>query len=448
MTSSLLQRSQLHHYQTEMVDRVKSIPSAGLFMEMGLGKTVTALTIIAEQFKGKTLVVAPLKIAENVWEQEIANWEHLQKLKLSKVLGTPSQRLVALKQSSDIYVVNLENLVWLLETGMKFNNLVIDESSKFKDPSTKRFKALKKQLRMFDRKLILTGTPSPQSVGDLWSQCGILDLGARLETSLTKFRDKYMEPDGMNRHTRVVYSWKPKPQAVETIQSKISDICFSLKAEDYLTMPACQTISHQLDMTKKERHDYDSLKKEAVLELKDTTLTAASAATLSQLLCQFVSGACYKAEEEGYTEVNDIKLQFLSEILDARDTPTIVFYHYRHSLDRLQKILPDAKTFSPENLAAWKAGEFPILLLQPISSGIGLNGQNNSGKTANIIWFDNTFSAEVYAQANARVFRQGQTSPVIIHHLTIKDTIDQHVLNILEGKLSLQEALMDHLKLK
>ena len=267
MTSSLLQRAQLQPYQTRMIDMAKTIPAIGLFREPGLGKTVTALTIISEQFKGKTLVIAPKRVAENVWSDEIKKWAHLQKLKLSKVLGTASQRSAALKQNSHIYVVNLENLVWLLETGTKFDNLVIDESSRFKDSSTKRFKSLKKHLRTFQRKIILTGTPTPQGIGDLWAQVGILDLGSRMETSLTKFRDKYMMPDQMNRHTRVVYSWKPKEGTVETIQQKISDICFSLKAEDYLKMPACQKITHDLDMSKQEVNHYETLKKELVLDV-------------------------------------------------------------------------------------------------------------------------------------------------------------------------------------
>ena len=408
MTSSLLQRSQLQPYQQRMIQLAQSIPSMGLFMEPGLGKTVTALTIISEQFKGKTLVVAPKRVAENVWTDEVKKWQHLHTLKLSKVLGTASQRLTALKQNSDIYVVNLENFVWLLETGVTFQNLVIDESSRFKDPSTKRFKILKKHLRMFDRKLILTGTPSPQGVGDLWSQVGILDLGSRLESSLTKFRDKYMMPDQMNRHTRVVYSWKPKPGTVDVIQQKISDICFSLKAEDYLEMPACKKVTHDLEMSKQEVNHYETLKKELVLDIEDQAITAPTAAEST--------------------------------------TPTLIFYHFKHSLERIKAAFPEAQVLDDSNMQAWRDGKVRILLAHPQSGGIGLNLQCNAGETAQTVWFDLPWSSENYIQANARIYRQGQVKPVIIHHLAVKNSIDHHVIDVLEGKINLQEALLDALK--
>mgnify|MGYP003345904068 CR=1 FL=1 len=445
MTSSLLQRSQLQPYQQRMVQMASTIPSMGLFMEPGLGKTVTALTIIAEQFKGKTLVVAPKRVAENVWTDEVEKWTHLQKLKLSKVLGTPSQRLAALKTNSDVYIVNLENLIWLLETGYQFNNLVIDESSRFKDPSTKRFKALKKVLRTFQRKLILTGTPSPQGIGDLWAQVGILDLGSRMETSLTKFREKYMVPDQMNRHTRVVYSWKPKPQAVEQIQEKISDICFSLKSEDYLQLPECSRICHELEMSKQERQHYETLKKELVLDIQDQAITAPTAAVLAGKLLQFTSGAIY-TEEGDWLPTNNAKLEFLESLLEESAAPTLVFYHFKHSLERIKAAFPTAEVLTDSNMQAWRDGRIPILLAHPQSGGIGLNLQCNAGETAQTVWFDLPWSSENYIQANARIYRQGQTKPVIIHHLAVKNSIDQHVLDVLEGKINLQEALLDSLK--
>ena len=441
----MLQRAQLQPYQQRMIDLAKTIPSMGLFMEPGLGKTVTALTIVAEQFQGKTLVIAPKRVAENVWSEEITKWSHLAKLKLSKVLGTPSQRLAALKQNSHIYVVNLENLVWLLETGMKFNNLVIDESSRFKDPSTKRFKALKKHLKSFQRKLILTGTPSPQGISDLWAQCGILDLGARLETSLTKFRDKYMLPDQMNRHTRVVYSWKPKPQAVEQIQEKISDICFSLKAEDYLKMPACQKITHDLEMSKQEVNQYETLKKELVLDIQDQAITAPTAAVLAGKLLQFTSGALY-TEEGDWLPTNNAKLEFLESLLEESTTPTLIFYHFKHSLERIKAAFPKAQVLDDSNMQAWRDGRVPILLAHPQSGGIGLNLQCNAGETAQTVWFDLPWSSENYIQANARIYRQGQTKPVIVHHLCVDKSIDDQVMQVLGGKISLQDALMNSLK--
>ena len=445
MTSSLLQRSQLQPYQQRMIELAKTIPSMGLFMEPGLGKTVTALTIISEQFKGKTLVVAPKRVAENVWTDEVKKWEHLRTLKLSKVLGTASQRLAALKQNSDIYVVNLENFVWLLETGVTFQNLVIDESSRFKDPSTKRFKALKKHLKLFQRKLILTGTPSPQGIGDLWSQVGILDLGQRMETSLTKFRDKYMMPDQMNRHTRVVYSWKPKPGTVDAIQQKISDICFSLKAEDYLKMPTCQKITHDLEMSKQEIKHYETLKKELVLDIEDQAITAPTAAVLAGKLLQFTSGALY-TEEGDWVPTNNAKLEFLESLLEESTTPTLVFYHFKHSLERIKAAFPEAQVLDDTNMQAWRDGKIRILLAHPQSGGIGLNLQCNAGETAQTVWFDLPWSSENYIQANARIYRQGQVKPVIIHHLAVKNSIDHHVIDVLDGKINLQDALMESLK--
>ena len=445
MTSSLLQRSQLQPYQQRMIQLAQSIPSMGLFMEPGLGKTVTALTIISEQFKGKTLVVAPKRVAENVWTDEVKKWQHLHTLKLSKVLGTASQRLTALKQNSDIYVVNLENFVWLLETGVTFQNLVIDESSRFKDPSTKRFKALKKHLKSFQRKIILTGTPTPQGIGDLWAQVGILDLGQRMETSLTKFRDKYMMPDQMNRHTRVVYSWKPKPGTVDVIQQKISDICFSLKAEDYLEMPACKKVTHDLEMSKQEVNHYETLKKELVLDIEDQAITAPTAAVLAGKLLQFTSGALY-TEEGDWIPTNNAKLEFLESLLEESTTPTLIFYHFKHSLERIKAAFPEAQVLDDSNMQAWRDGKVRILLAHPQSGGIGLNLQCNAGETAQTIWFDLPWSSENYIQANARIYRQGQVKPVIIHHLAVKNSIDHHVIDVLEGKINLQEALLDALK--
>ena len=298
---------------------------------------------------------------------------------------------------------------------------------------------------IFQRKIILTGTPTPQGIGDLWAQVGILDLGSRMETSLTKFRDKYMMPDQMNRHTRVVYSWKPKPQAVEAIQSKISDICFSLKAEDYLSLPECTSITHELDMSKQERQHYETLKKEMVLDIQDQAITAPTAAVLAGKLLQFTSGALY-TEEKDWIPVNNAKLEFLQSLLEESSTPTLIFYHFKHSLERIKAAFPEAQVLDDTNMQAWRDGKIRILLAHPQSGGIGLNLQCNAGETAQTVWFDLPWSSENYIQANARIYRQGQTKPVIIHHLAVKNSIDHHVIDVLEGKINLQEALLDALK--
>jgi SNF2 family DNA or RNA helicase len=404
------------------------------------------MTIAEEQFEGKTLIIAPKKVVESVWAQEAKKWEHLKNLKIAKVLGTPKQRLEALTSNSQIYIVNLENLVWLLEQNLqKFDNLIIDESSRFKDPSTKRFKALKKHLKSFKRRLILTGTPTPQGTADLWSQVGILDLGERLETSLTRFRDKYMVPDQMNRHTHVVYSWKLQPNANTIINNKISDICFSLKAGDYLQLPSCTSLYHKIEIDTQVRKKYDELRKDMVVDIKKERITAPTAAALAGKLLQFTSGAVYN-EEGAAQEVHRAKVEYLESIMEESSSPTLVFYHFKHSLQRIRLAFPQALVLDDDNIEAWRRGEIRMLLAHPQSGGIGLNLQCNVGDTAQTVWFDLPWSSENYIQANARIYRQGQEKPVIIHHLTVSDSIDEKVVDVLGGKIKLQDALLESLK--
>ena len=441
-----MKRSDLHPYQLTLINLSRSTPNLGLFLPPGLGKTTTSLTIAAEQFEGKTLIIAPKRVAETVWEQEAKKWDHLAHLKVSKIMGTPAQREAALKKDADIYLVNLENVAWLCEAAnmLVFTNLIIDESSRFKDPNTKRFKALKKHLKGFSRRLILTGTPTPQGMSDLWAQVGILDLGQRLDTSLTRFRDKYMLPDQVNRHTHVVYSWKLKLGADMQIQEKISDICYSLKAEDYLQLPECTSLYHPIEIDKNVRSKYDQLKKDMVVDIKKEKITAPTAATLANKLLQFTSGAVYSEDGEAQ-EVHRSKLERLESIMEESSSPTLVFYHFKHSLQRLRLTFPQAVVLDDDNIAAWRRGEIRMLLAHPQSGGIGLNLQCNVGDTAQTVWFDLPWSSENYIQANARIYRQGQEKPVIIHHLTVYNSIDQHVVKVLEGKINLQQALLDDL---
>ena len=442
----MLKRSQLHHYQREIINKAKSIPNLGLFLPPGLGKTATTLTIISEQFEGKTLIIAPKRVAETVWDAEVAKWQHLRHLKVSKIIGTSTQRMAGLNIEADIYLINLENVAWLCDVSPKlvFTNLVIDESSRFKDPSTKRFKALKKHLKEFQRRVILTGTPTPQGIADLWSQVGILDLGARLETTLTKFRDKYLQPDQMNRHTRVVYSWKPKLGADLQIQEKISDICYSLKAEDYLELPPLTNLHHSIELDKTARTKYDELRKDMVVSIKKEKITAPTAAALANKLLQFTSGALYNEEGEAQ-EVHRAKLERLESIMEESSSPTLVFYHFKHSLQRIRLQFPEAVVLDDDNIAAWRRGEIRMLLAHPQSGGIWLNLQCNVGETAQTVWFDLPWSSENYIQANARIYRQGQEKPVIIHHLIVYNSVDQHVVDVLDGKISTQEALLNAL---
>ncbi len=440
----MLKRNQLHQYQQDLIAQAKQIPNVGLFLPPGLGKTITTLTIIVEQMQGKTLIIAPKRVAETVWDVEVSKWEHLKKLRVSKILGTPTQRLQAIKKEADIYLVNLENVAWLLEQEPHFNNLVIDESSRFKDSSTKRFKALKKHLKSFQRRIILTGTPTPQGLADLWAQVGILDLGTRLETSLTKFRDKYMLPDQMNRHTRVVYNWKMKHGADETITNKISDICFSLKAKDYLQLPSCTSLYHKIEIDKNVRTKYDQLRKDMVANIGKERITAPTAASLAGKLLQFTSGAIYG--EDGQTQdVHSAKVERLESIMEESSSPTLVFYHFKHSLNRLRLQFPQAVVLDDDNIEAWRNGKIRMLLAHPQSGGIGINLQCNVGDTAQTVWFDLPWSSENYIQANARIYRQGQEKPVIIHHLVLSNSIDEHVIKVLEGKINLQEAILNDL---
>ena len=444
-----LLRSNLHQYQKDIVSQAKTIFSLGLFLPPGLGKTATTLTIIAEQFKGSTLIIAPKRVAESVWSDEIPKWAHTNNLTISKVMGTPAQRAAALRVSADIYITNLENVAWLFNDHLKsniFDNLVIDESSRFKDASTKRFKAIKKHLKTFRRRIILTGTPTPQGYADLWSQVGILDLGDRLETSITKFRAKYMYPSERNRHTGMIYKWALNTGADKQIQDKIKDICFSLKAEDYLDLPEVTKVYHTVRVDNATRANYDTLRKHMVLETNQDTITAVSAAALSNKLLQFTSGVLYNENKEHIYQ-HSAKLDYLEDLWDE-ETPTLVFYHYQSTLNALKQKFKDIKVLddNPQTLVDWRAGKIKMLVAHPQSGGIGINLQCNTADTAQMVWVDLPWSSENYIQANARSHRQGQEKPVIIHHLIMERSIDSQVVDVLEGKINIQNAVLNALE--
>jgi len=384
-----------------------------------------------------------------VWDTEVKKWEHLSHLKVSKIMGNPTQRMAGLNADADIYLINLENLVWLTDVQPKlvFTNLVIDESSRFKDPSTKRFKAIRKHLKGFSRRIILTGTPTPQGMSDLWSQVGILDLGARLETSLTSFRAKYLRPGQVNHHTHVVYKWELQKGADKLIQDKISDICFSLRAEDYLQLPQLTKLYHKIELEPTDRKKYDALRKDMVTEISGEQITAPTAAALANKLLQFTSGAVYNEEGEAQ-EVHSSKLEYLESIMEESTSPTLVFYHFKHSLQRIRATFPEAVVLDDDNIEAWRRGKIRMLLAHPQSGGIGLNLQCNVGETAQTVWYDLPWSSENYIQANARIYRQGQEKPVIIHHLNVYNSIDEQVVRVLEGKINLQEALLESLNME
>jgi SNF2 family DNA or RNA helicase len=441
----MLQRSNLHPYQLDIIERAKHSPNLGLFLDMGLGKSVTIGTILADSAPGKTLILAPLSVARNVWVQEFAKWEHLSHLRVARILGSEKERLAGMTTEADIYICNNENLVWLTQQDHpKFDYLVVDESSRYKEPSTKRWKALKKLLPTFKRRIIATGTPTPNSLSEIWAQVGILDMGERLEKSMTRFRDKYLEPEQKNRHTHVVYKWRLKPGAEEEIRGKIRDICVSMKAEDYLTLPDKTIINHSIELDKRAQTAYKALKKDMAIRLNGEVVTAVSAAALTNKLLQATSGVLY-AEEGVSTVLHCNKLDYLDDLL-ADDTPSIIFYHFKSSLGRLTERFTDAKVLSDASILEWQQGTLKTLLVHPMSGGVGINLQNNYSHTANVIWYDLPWSSELYEQGIARVYRQGQSKPVVVHHLLAKDTIDNHVLNVLDKKITLQDALLDALK--
>lgn len=443
----MLSKTNLHEYQTRLIRQAKSLPNVGLFMEPGLGKTATALTIIKESFFGRTLVIAPKRVAESVWKQECEKWEHLKDLRVALILGTQEQRMQALQSNSDIYVINVDNVAWLVDRwpSRKFDYLIVDESSRFKDPSTKRFKALKKVLHEFKRRIICTGTPTPQGLGDLWAQVGILDLGQRLEKTLTKFRDLYMYPAERNRHTHVVYKWAVRPGMDKEILRRIEDICFSLRAADYLKLPRLTTLHHSIELDKDAMLKYKQLKKEMVSEIDGQQITAVTAAALANKLLQFTSGTLY-TEDGDVAFAHSTKIEFLESLIEENNEPTLIFYHYKTALEKLQAAFPQAQILDNKNIQDWRDGKVKILLAHPQSGGIGLNLQCNAGNLAQCVWYDLPWSSENYIQANARVYRQGQEKPVIIHHLVAAKTIDEQVIRVLEGKIDAQDAILNALK--
>lgn len=445
----MLNVDQLHEYQRRVVEKATTASCLGLLMDMGLGKTVTALTIIS-QLNGRTLIIGPKAVVKNVWQQEAAKWKHTSRLRFALMVGTPAERLKALQSNSDVYLINCENVPWLFEQKNlpNWTTLVVDESSRFKNPSSKRWKSLKGALKTFTHRFVLTGTPTPKSYLDLWCQVGILDLGQRLGKSMTSYKEKFFLPDARDRRTGVVWSWKLREGAKEEVDALLADICVSLRKEDYLTMPERQDITHTIAWDKRGKEVYNAMRKEAVAEVDGDTLTAASAGVLTGKLLQITSGEIYN-EDGGITEVHTEKMDYMVDLVDEA-TPTLVFYNFKHSLTRLKAAFPKATVMDPDDptmIKRWNDGEIDMLLCHPKSAGIGLNLQCNVSDTAQVVWFDLPWSSEDYLQANARVFRQGQTKPVLVHHLCMERSIDNQVMDVLQLKISIQDALMAALKL-
>lgn len=445
----MLQRNQLHTYQERAVNWIKEHKHCALFLEMGLGKTVSTLTAIAELKAigevSSALVVAPKRVAERTWTDEIQRWQHLAGLTAVKVLGTPDQRIKALHTPADLYIINRENIAWLARElsarkPFPFDTLVIDELSSFKAYGTQRFKAMKRIRANFNRIIGLTGTPSPNSLMDIWSQLYILDGGERLGAYITKYRQTYFTP-GRGRGN-IVYEWILQPGGADAIYHRIGDICMSMRASDYLTLPPVNYVYTPIGLTDNERKQYRAFKREQVLTAPEGRITASNAGVLCGKLQQWTGGALY-TDDGAVMPTSAAKMERLKEMLEEITTPVLIAYYYRHELTRLKAELPQAKTIDePGVFDAWNRGEVPILLGHPASIGHGLNLQRG-GHT--IIWYTPTWSLELYEQFNARLARQGQTERVTIYHLIAEDTIDTRVINVLRSKSTLQSALMEEL---
>lgn len=434
-----------HPYQAYATRRIVESEKVALFLDMGLGKTVATLTAIQElKEKGlnRALVIAPLRVAKYTWPEELAKWNHLD-MTMSVAVGSLKDRVAALKRKADIYVINRENVPWLVDVlkgRWPFDLTVIDESSSFKNPQAKRFKALRSVHGAMERLVLLTGTPAPNGYMDLWPQIYLLDSGQRLGRTLTAYREHFFVPGRRNGH--IVYDWVLKDGADEGIETAISDICVSMTAEDWLDLPERVDNMVRVDLPTEARLTYDRLKKDMLDRLDGEVVTAANAAVLSNKLLQVASGAVY-SEDGNVVEVHEAKLDALAELAESGQ-PMLVFYAYRHDLDRLRKRFPKAKTIDePGALERWNKGQLDMLLLHPASAGHGLNLQSGGHI---VVWFSLTWSLELYQQANARLHRQGQQHGVIVHHLIARGTMDERVLKALEQKEMGQDALIDAVK--
>ena len=445
-----------HKYQLTAINHVINVPKCGLFLDMGLGKTVSTLTAIKElkynRFQvNKVLIIAPKKVAEGTWSKEKDKWNHTKDFRVSLVLGSQQKRIKALSVNADLYIINRENIPWLvdyLRNDWYFDTVVIDESSSFKNSRSKRFKALKMVLPKINRLIELTGTPSPNGVEDLWAQIYLLDQGIRLERYITHFRAKYMEPNKRNRSQ--IFDYKIKDGVYDSIINKISDICISMKSEDYLELPDLSYNEIPVILNDKARRDYDKMERDFVLELEgaEDEITAVNAAALSNKLLQISNGAVYDSTGI-YTEVHDAKIEAFLELVERlQGKSLLVFYNFQHDRDRIKRaleksdlVVKELKTTQDED--DWNAGKIDILLTHPASAAYGLNLQEGGN---HVCWFGLSWNLEHYQQANKRLHRQGQKEKVIIHHLVTQGTRDEDVMRALDNKAGVQEEIMQSLK--
>ncbi|MEW8994421.1 SNF2-related protein [Clostridium sp.] len=436
-----------HDYQKYAEEFIINNPACALMLDMGLGKTVITLTaiwiLLFDYFEfSKVLVVAPLRVVQDTWSKECEKWDHLKGLRISKILGTEKERRTALVRKADIYIINRENVEWLCKNyKFDFDMVVIDELSSFKSPSARRFKALRKVRPKVKRIVGLTGTPAPNSLMDLWSQINLLDMGERLGRFIGSYRSQYFVPD--KRNQQVIFSYKPRERAEEQIYNRISDICISMKACDYLKMPERIDNVIEVKMSEEEKSLYKKLENEMLLPFSEGDIDAVNAAALSNKLLQMANGAVYD-EFKAVKNIHSRKLDTLEDLIEAANgKPVLIFYSYKHDKERIRERFEVTEISSSDDITKWNKGEIKVAIAHPASTGHGLNLQAG-GST--VIWFGLTWSLELYQQANARLWRQGQKETVVIHHIVSKGTIDEEVMNALQKKQMGQDVLINAVK--
>lgn len=439
-----------HDYQRYAAEFIITHPISALLLDMGLGKTSITLTaindLLFDSFEiHNVLVVAPLRVARDTWSAEIEKWEHLKNLQYSVVVGPAQERLKALCTPADIYIINRENIQWLVEESgftFDFDMAVIDELSSFKNHQSKRFRAFMKIRPKLKRIVGLTGTPASNGLMDLFAEFKLLDMGERLGRLIGQYRNTYFQPD--KRNGMVIYSYKPLPNAEQQIYDKISDITISMKAADHLKMPELISAEYTVRLSDKEREKYDRLKKDLIFSTEDNEVTAANAASLSNKLSQMANGAVY-SDDESVIEIHDRKLDALEDIIESMNgKPLLVAYWFKHDLERIRNRFEVREIRSSEDISDWNSEKIPVALIHPASAGHGLNLQSG-GST--LVWFGLTWSLELYQQTNARLWRQGQTADtVVIQHIVAKGTIDEQIMKALKTKDTTQAALITAVK--
>ena len=438
-----------HPYQEFAKEYMISNPLSALFLEMGLGKTITTLTAIDELLYDcfeirKVLIIAPLRVANSTWPSEIKKWEHLKLLRYSIVTGNEAERIQALNTKAEIYIINRENVDWLVNksgVAINFDMLVIDELSSFKSYTSKRFKSLLKIRPYFKRVVGLTGTPSSNGLMDLWAEFRILDFGKRLGRYITHYRNKYFVPD--KRNGMIIYSYKPQEDAEQQIYEAINDITISMKSCDHLKLPELIMNEVEVVLEDKEAERYEDFKKEMVMTMGEEEIDAVNAASLSNKLLQLANGSIYD-EEKKYHTVHDKKIEALEQLIEeANGKPVLIAYWFKADKERIEQRFHVREIQGADDIEDWNKGEIQVGLIHPASAGHGLNLQQGG---CTLIWFGLTWSLELYQQTNARLYRQGQNQTVVIHHIITKNTIDEDVMKALKRKERSQEALMSAVK--